>query len=77
MCWLLASLKHGNVAACADREGHAPSSRSEETAMKRIPAAMLLLAAAAAAGLAMALPLLAAFSKPDVDPRSDADGTAA
>jgi hypothetical protein len=45
--------------------------------MRRIPTAMLLLAAAAAAGLAMVLPLLAAFSKPDVDPRSDADGTAA
>jgi hypothetical protein len=44
--------------------------------MKRILTAMLLLAAAAAASLAMALPLLAAFSKPDVDPNSGADGTA-
>jgi hypothetical protein len=44
--------------------------------MKRIPTAMLLLAAAAAAGLAVALPLLAAFSKPDLDPKPGADGAA-
>jgi hypothetical protein len=41
--------------------------------MRRIPAAALLLAAFAVAGLAVALPLLAAFSGPgtDVDPGSD------
>jgi hypothetical protein len=44
--------------------------------MKRIPTAMLLLAAAAVVSLAMALPLLAAFSKPDLDPKSGADGAA-
>jgi len=41
--------------------------------MKRIPTVMLLLAAAAAAGLAMALPILAAFSKPDLDQKPGAE----
>ena len=59
-----------------DREGHARSCKSEKAAMKRIPTAMLLLAAAVAAGLAVALPLLAAFSKPGLDPKPGADGVA-
>jgi hypothetical protein len=41
--------------------------------MKRISVAALLLSAAAAAILAVALPLLAAFSKPGTDPEPDAD----
>jgi hypothetical protein len=57
-----------------DGEGHARSCESEKAVMKRIPIAMLLLAAAAAASLAVALPLLAAFSKPGLDLKSGADG---
>ena len=56
-------------------QGRAPPSHDpgRKVAMKRISVAALLLSAAAAAVLAVALPLLAAFSKPGTDPEPDAD----
>jgi hypothetical protein len=41
--------------------------------MKRISVAALLLSAVAVTMLAVALPLLAAFSRPGTDPEPDAD----
>jgi len=56
------------------RGGHVrPRDPGRKIAMKRISVAALLLSAAAAAILAVALPLLAAFSKPGTDPEPDAD----
>jgi hypothetical protein len=45
--------------------------------MRRIPVAALLLAALAVTGLAVALPLVVAFSKPGTDAEPGADEAAA
>jgi hypothetical protein len=47
------------------------------TMMRRIPVAALLLAALAVAGLAVALPLVAAFSGPSTDAEPGSDEVAA